>query len=122
MHEKAFLNVSILTLIHYIISFDDKEILKNKDKKKKIKSNIFDILNSLSSIIVIIGILAQLSLIHKLEDYLVIIICKTLIFNKKDINSSFVINVIVFGFIHLLLDFSNGFQNYFEYNITFFAN
>ena len=71
MHEKAFLNVSILTLIHYIISFDDKEIIKNKDKKKKIKSNIFDILNSLSSIIVIIGILAQLSLIHKLEDYLV---------------------------------------------------
>ena len=129
VHEKAFLNISILTLIHYIISFDDKEIVINKEKNKKIKISIFDVLNSLSFIIIIIGIFAQLPLIHEPEDYLVkigltlayIIICKTLIFNKKDINSSFVITITIVGFIlfSILLDFLNTFQNYFDYNITF---
>ncbi len=116
-------------MIHYIISFDDKEIVINKEKNKKIKISIFDVLNSLSFIIIIIGIFAQLPLIHEPEDYLVkvgltltyIIICKTLIFNKKDINSSFVITITIIGFIlfSILLDFFNTFQNYFDYNITF---
>ena len=131
VHEKAFLNISILTLIHYIISFDNKEEKEiiNQDKKQRKKYRIFDTLNSLAFIMIIIGILAQLPLIHEPEDYLIkvglsityIIVCKAIIFNKNDINSSFVTTIIIifFVFFSINLDFLNTFQKYFDYNINF---
>ena len=128
VHEKAFLNISILTLIYYIISIPNEEKKENEDKKEKIKKNIkFDIINSLSFIIIIIGIFAQLPLIHEASDYLVktgltifyIVICKAIIFNNNDINSLLIIMVLIFGYIifSLILDFLITFQKYFDYDI-----
>ena len=129
VHEKAFLNISPLALIYYIISFDDEEKNLNIEKKEIIKyKKYFDSLNSLSFIIVIIGILAQLPLIHEPKDYLVkigitityIILCKSLIFNKNDINSLFHIKIIIFLYIlySLILDFLVNFVNYFSKDIN----
>ena len=128
VHEKAFLNISILTLIYYIISIPNEEKKENEDKKEKIKKNIkFDIINSLSFIIIIIGIFAQLPLIHEASDYLVktgltifyIVICKAIIFKNNDINSLLIIMVLIFGYIifSLILDFLITFQKYFDYDI-----
>ena len=124
VHEKAFLNISILTLIYYVISSDDKKnniVVQN--------NKYYDILKSLSSIIVVIGISAQLPLIHEPKDYLVkvfltlsyIFICKSLVFNKKDINSYRVVMMVILIFIMyiLVLDFFITFQNSFDYEIDF---
>ena len=129
VHEKAFLNISILTLIYFIISFDNKEKIINCGKYKGNKNSNFDALNSLSFIIVIIGILSQFPLIHEPEDYLVkvglsllyIIICKSIIFNKNDINSSCVVSILIFCFViySIILDFLSVFQKYFDYDINF---
>jgi alpha-1,3-glucosyltransferase len=129
VHEKAFLNISILTLIYYIISNDVEEILINNGKRlvKKIKN--FDTLKSLTSIIVTLGILAQLPLIHETSDYLVKIILmvsytfiiKAIIFNNKDINSHFLLLMgnIIYMMYSLIIDFFITFQNDFDYNIDF---
>ena len=89
VHEKAFLNISILTLIYYIISNDAEEKLINNGKKvvKKIKN--FDTLKSLTSIIVTLGILAQVPLIHETSDYLVKIILM--------VSYTFIIKAIMFS-------------------------
>jgi len=132
VHEKAFLNISLLALIYYILQKDNEEELLNKKRmeiNKKYKYKYFDILSNTSIFIIVIGILAQLPLIHEPKDYFVkislsvsyFIFCKTLIFNKKDFNSLCMTSIIVFGYItfSLMLDFFVTFQNIFDYDISF---
>ena len=130
VHEKAFLNISILTLIYYILSLDkeDKNIFDEKKEETKNKKQS-DALISLSFIIVIIGILAQMPLIHEPKDYLVkigisityIVIIKAIVFKGNYNNSSFIIKIIIISFIifSLILDFYATFQKYFDYEINF---
>ena len=130
VHEKAFLNISILTIIYYIILFNNEEKVLDENKNEIIiRKNYFDTLGSLSLIIVTIGILAQLPLIHEPKDYLVkigisifyFIICKNIVFNKNDFNSLFMTNLINFIYIilSLIFDFFITFQNNFDYDIDF---
>ena len=130
VHEKAFLNISILTIIYYIILFNNEEkVLEENKNEIIIRKNYFDTLGSLSLIIVTIGILAQLPLIHEPKDYLVkigisifyFIICKNIVFNKNDFNSLFMTNLINFIYIilSLIFDFFITFQNNFDYDIDF---
>ena len=127
VHEKAFIIISILTVVYYIISFDENHLTNNKNSKnnknnknKKISTTQNNMLNSLSFIIVLIGILAQLPLIHEPKDYLYkislvisyVAFCKIAIFNKKDINSLISFKIIVFGylFFSIFLDYIITFQ------------
>jgi len=132
VHEKALLNISLLALIYYILLKDSEEEYLNKKRmeiNKKYKYKNFDIFTYLSIFIIVIGVLAQLPLIHEPEDYFIkiglsisyFILCKTLIFNKKDFNSFPMTSIIIFGYISfsLLLDFLVTFQNYFDYDISF---
>ena len=123
-----------MALIYYILLKDNEEEYLNKkrkeiNKKYKYKYKYFDILNYTSIFIIVIGILAQLPLIHEPKDYFVkiglslsyFLFCKTLIFNKKDFNSLCMTSTIVFGYISfsLFLDFFVTFQNIFDYDISF---
>ena len=129
VHEKAFLNISILALIYYIISNDADEIHIDNEKKIVKKIKYFDTLKTLTSIIITLGILAQLPLIHETSDYLVKIIllvsytfiCKTIVFYKRDINSHCLIMLAILIYIiySLIIDFFVTFQNDFDYNINF---
>ena len=130
VHEKAFLNISLLALIYYIqLKDNEEEYLSKKRMEINKKNKYFDILKFTSIIIIVIGILAQLPLIHETKDYSVkiglsisyFIFCKTLIFNKKDFNSYCMTSIIVFGYItfSLILDFFVTFKNIFDYDISF---
>ena len=73
--------------------------------------------------------MAQLPLIHEPKDYLVkiwisisyIIICKSLVFNKNDINSLFLIILVIVVYLlySLILDFLVIFVKYFSKEINF---
>ena len=119
VHEKAFLNISLLTLVYYIISvfsveLENKQILTYQDD-----------ITSLTLIIVFIGSAAQMPLVNDTKDYLVklglilfyYIYCNVVIFNKGDFNSDCstkcVISIILL--FALILDFFITFQNSFDF-------
>ena len=121
VHEKAFLNISILALLDYIISVYS---LETKDKKVYTYS---DDITSLALIITLIGFTAQMPLIHDPRDYLVkiglvtfyFIFCNVAIFNKDDFNNdtSTKINVIILFILNLIVDFFVSFQDYFDLDL-----
>ena len=121
VHEKAFLNISILVLLDYIISVYS---LETKDKKIYTYS---DDITSLALIITLIGFTAQMPLIHDPRDYLVkiglvtfyFIFCNVAIFNKDDFNNDTAtkINVIILFILNLIVDFFVSFQDYFDLDL-----
>ena len=100
VHEKAFLNISILALLDYIISVYS---LETKDKKVYTYS---DDITSLALIITLIGFTAQMPLIHDPRDY-------------HDFNNDTAtkINVIILFILNLIVDFFVSFQDYFDLDL-----
>ena len=127
VHEKAFLNISILTMIYYIVAVHKEKLLiinkgKEEIKEKKYFSNA---LTKLAFPIVIEGIFAQLPLIHVAKDYMVklgltlfyIFISKAIMFNKRIIIIT--IFTMFYVVISLILDFLISFQDYFAFDSKF---
>ena len=121
VHEKAFLNISILALLYYIISVftvvtEDKKILVYSDD-----------LTSLTLIIVFIGTAAQMPLVNDPKDYLVkvglvlfyYVYCNVMLFNKGDFNSDCGTKVVITItlILILILDFFITFQNSFDFDL-----
>lgn len=114
VHEKAFMIVSLLTLIYYFIEDDNKKCIK----PGKVE---VDYLLALSNLIVLVGGITQMPLIHNYKDYLPkISIFATyycfvtfFFFKKSRLNLLLVVYVI----ICLSLDFNTVFQNQFNYDI-----
>ena len=122
VHEKAFLNISILTLVYYLIS-----VYSAETKNKQIITYQDDI-TLLSLIIVLLGFSAQLPLVNDPKDYLVklglalfyYIFCRVAIFNKGDMNSDLgtrIIVAVIFALI-LIFDFCVTFQNSFDLDLN----
>ena len=122
VHEKAFLNISILTILYYLILVNNVEI---KDKKY---ITYTDDITSFALIIIFIGTSAQMPLVNDPKDYLVKIglvifyyfFCIISIFNKGDFNSDwetkFVFSIIFL--IVIFLDFFITFQNSFDFDLN----
>ena len=106
VHEKAFIIISLMSLIYVIITDFNKES---------------DSISILSFLLVLIGIIAQIPLIHDYTDYCIkialvffyIILVKTMIFNENKIHKSFLFNLIIWGyvFISVVLDFNITFKS-----------
>ena len=132
VHEKAFLNISILSIIYYIITVHKEIKIIKKDKEElKEKKYFSDILTKLSLMIVIEGIVAQLPLIHEAKDYLVkvgitlfyIFVSKAILFNKN--NNSIIMafinfRIISYVILSLVLDFLITFQKHFNIDSNLF--
>ena len=119
VHEKAFLNISLLVLIYYIISvytvkIDDKKVYTYSDD-----------ISSLALIIVFIGVTSQMPLVNDPKDYLVKlglvifyhIFCNVALFNKGDFNSDCGTKAVIYVsfLLILILDFFVTFQNSFDF-------
>ena len=121
VHEKAFLNISIMVLLDYIISVYSVEL---KDKKIYTYS---DDITSLALFITLIGTNAQMPLIQDPRDYLVkiglvsfyFIFCKVAIFNKNDFNTDTATKIVVpiVFFLNLIGDFFVSFEDDFNLNL-----
>ena len=122
VHEKAFLFISILTILYYIILVYNVE----KDNKKYLTYS--DDITSFALIITFIGTSAQMPLVNDPKDYLVKIglvsfyyfFCFIAIFNKGDFNSDcetkFVFCIIFL--IVIFFDFFITFQNSFDFDLN----
>ena len=114
VHEKAFIIVSLLTIMYYVINQSQEEYNEKGTGRSDIPN---DILITLSSLIVTVGSLTQMPLIHDYRDYLpkiMLFITYTLfvtffLFNKKRPNLIISFYVI----ICLLLDFNEVFKKQF---------
>ena len=121
VHEKAFLNISILTILYYLILVNNVEI---KDKKY---ITYTDDITSFALIITFIGTSAQMPLVNDPKDYLVKIglvafyyfFCFIAIFNKGDFNSDCGTKVVITItlILILILDFLITFQNSFDFDL-----
>ena len=113
VHEKAFIIISLMTLIYVIVN----------DLSKKM-----DCISILSFLLVLIGVLAQIPLIHDYRDYftkIIIVFCyicfvKIMIFNENSIHKSIIYNLVLFGyiFVSIILDFNTIFKEQFNYNLN----
>ena len=121
VHEKAFLNISLLVLVDYIAS------VYTFETKDKIKYTYSDDITSLGIIINLIGFSIQMPLIHEPRSYVIkvaivifyYIFCNVAIFNKDDFNTDIVtrINVNIIFVMNLIADFFILFQDYFDFNL-----
>jgi len=121
VHEKAFLNIALLAIIYYVSFVYVVE--KNNNKMLSYTDSI----TSLTLIITLIGILAQLPLVNDTKDYLVkigltllyFIFCNVKLFNKGDFNSDISTKLLIIFVlcIGLVLDFFITFQNHADYNV-----
>ena len=90
VHEKAFIIISLMSLIYVIITDFNKES---------------DSISILSFLLVLIGIIAQIPLIHDYRDYCIkiglvffyITLVKVMIFNENKVHKSFLFNLIIMG-------------------------
>ena len=122
VHEKAFLNISLLTLVYYIMT-----VFSFETKDKKIYTYSDDI-SSLALIISLIGFCAQMPLVNDPKDYLVKIgLCWFYyaflyigIFNNNDFNSELGTKCVIFIIYIFIscLDFLITFQRTFDFDLN----
>ena len=122
VHEKAFLNISLLTLVYYIMT-----VFSFETKDKKIYTYSDDI-SSLALIISLIGFCAQMPLVNDPKDYLVKIgLCWFYyaflyigIFNNNDFNSELGTKCVIFVIYIFIscLDFIITFQRTFDFDLN----
>ena len=114
VHEKAFMIVSLLTLIYYFIEDNNEKYITSGKGEG-------DYLLTLSNLIVLVGGITQMPLIHNFKDYLPKIsifftyYCfVTFFFFKKSRPN---ILLVIFVIMCLALDFNTVFQNQFNYDL-----
>ena len=113
VHEKAFIIISLMSLIYVIITDFNKES---------------DSISVLSFLLVLIGIIAQIPLIHDYRDYCVkislvffyITFVKVMIFNQSKVHKSFLFNLLLFVYVFLsiILDFNTTFKSLFNRDLN----
>ena len=113
VHEKAFIIISLMSLIYVIITDFNKES---------------DSISVLSFLLVLIGIIAQIPLIHDYRDYCVkislvffyITFVKVMIFNQSKVHKSILFNLLLFVYVFLsiILDFNTTFKSLFNRDLN----
>ena len=113
VHEKAFIIISLMSLIYVIITDFNRES---------------DSISVLSYLLVLIGIISQIPLIHDYRDYCVkitlvlfyIIFVKVMIFKESKVHKSFFFNLFLFSYVFLsfILDFNTTFKSFYNKNLN----